>query len=155
MLSRRRPISMKLFLPLTITAASWLAGCANIVHVPPGTSIEIALAKRPEVLATPEVPRPASRTSTTRRVRNEYVPPVEPALPTNDRIEAVAEAFTRGKDAFAAGKTDEAVAAFEQAVELDPKFAEAWMNLAVAYEKAGKAGKAKEAYRLSKSVSKE
>src|SRR6186713_2792437 len=60
------------------------AGCANVVHVTPGTSLEVALARKPEMLRMPlPPPGPLVANNPTPRTRHVYVPPVEPALPTN------------------------------------------------------------------------
>ncbi len=134
----------------TIIAAAAVAGCSQFAHVPPGASIEIALAPKPEVLRIPGAPPAVAEASRAPRVRELHLPPVEPALPTNDSVTAVAEAFTRGSEALEKGQTDAAISAFQQAVQADPKFSEAWQKLAMAYEKAGKPDKAKEAYRHSK-----
>ena len=48
--------------------------------------------------------------------------------------------------------TREAIKAFEEAVKADPKFTEAWQNLAVLYEKVGDEKKAVEAFRRSKKI---
>ncbi len=50
------------------------------------------------------------------------------------------------------GKDEEAIAAFEQAVQLDASFAEAWSNLAMLYEKNGQEKKAINAFRASKKI---
>jgi tetratricopeptide (TPR) repeat protein len=139
------------FFAITL-ASALLTGCAGLVHVPPGNSVEVVLAQKPEVLKTPEPPPQMAMVATSGTAPGAYIKPVEPELPTNDRVEAVAEAFTRGKDAFDAGENDAAISAFEQAVELEPTFAEAWKHLAIAYEKAGKADKAKQAFRHSKDL---
>jgi Tfp pilus assembly protein PilF len=70
----------------------------------------------------------------------------------NDRIEAGAEAYTRGMDLMENGKNAEAIAAFEQAVQTDPNYGEAWHSLGLAYEKAGNAQKAREAFRRSQGL---
>jgi hypothetical protein len=134
----------------TILVATALAGCAQLVHVPPGTSVEFALARKPEVLRMPEPPPSALAATGKPRVRELHLPPVEPSLPTNDSVTAVAEAFSRGNHALQQGHADEAITAFQQAVQNDPKFSEAWQKLAMAYEKAGKPDKAREAYKHSK-----
>lgn len=124
------------------------AGCANVVHVPPGTSVEIALAKKPELLRMPlPPPGPLVANNPAPRSRRIYISPVEPILPTNDRIEAVAEFFTEGGDLMENGKNDEAIAALEKAVESDPGYTEAWQRLGRAYEKTGNNKKAREAFR--------
>lgn len=141
----------------TVTlAALAFCGCNAIVHTPPHTSVEIALAKKPELVRLPPAlvasatggsVKPEPRLTTRRSV---YVPPVEPELPTNDRIEAVADTFTRGKEALLGGKNAEAIKAFEESTKLDPEFKEAWENLAVAYEADGQPEKAKAALEHAK-----
>ena len=128
-----------------------LAGCAHIVRTPPGTSVELALAKKPEVLRMPSAPLLAQNSSTP-RVRNLNLPPVEPTLPMNDSVGAVADAYSRGRDALEAGNNSEAINYLKQAVQSDPQFSDAWQQLAVAYEKDGQSAKAKEAYQHSKSA---
>ncbi|MEQ1862713.1 MAG: tetratricopeptide repeat protein [Chthoniobacteraceae bacterium] len=135
-------------------ATASLAGCTQLVHVPPGTSVELALARKPEVLRTPEAAKPSTphspRIAATRDLGDLDLPPVEPELPTSDSVTAVAEAYARGNEALQSGKNDEAISALQRAVTLDPKFGEAWHLLAMAFENAGKPDKAREAYRHSK-----
>jgi tetratricopeptide (TPR) repeat protein len=120
-----------------------LGGCSSVVHTPAHTSVEIALARKAVVTRMPETVHSEPRLTSYRAV---YVPAVEPALPTNDRIEAVAETFTRGKDALQAGKNDEAIQAFQEATKVDDRFGDAWEYLAHAYEKVGKTQEAKDAF---------
>ena len=141
---------MKVTLAFTISAIAY-AGCAQIVHVPPGTSVELALARKPEVLKMPEAPAVGQRSQPSRG-RRVYAPAVEPNLPTTDSVTAAAEAYTRGRIALTEGRTDDAVTALQQAVQVDPQFTQAWQTLAMAYEKAGNGDKAKEAFRRSKNL---
>lgn len=136
-------------------AAAALAGCANFVHVPPGTSVELALARKPEVIRVPGPPPGTVAASSGPRVRDLHLQEVEPALPTNDSVTAVAEAYTRGNIALEQGHAADAITAFQQAVQFDPSFSEAWQKLAMAFEKAGKPDKAKEAYRHSKELARQ
>ena len=62
-----------------------------------------------------------------------------------DRKAAV-EQVTFGIDAAKAGFWREAIYRWERAVELDPTYAAAFNNLAIAYEQAGQFEKAKQAY---------
>ena len=130
-------------------AAALGSGC---VHTPPGTSVEIALAKKAQLIRLSTAPQCVA----VARTGSVHVPPVEPELPImEDRIEAEAEAFTRGKFAMADGKDDEAIAAFEETVRIDPTHQEAWQNLAVLYEKTGSGKKAVAAFRRSKDVARQ
>lgn len=132
-------------LPIIATAAAGLllAGC---VHTPPGTSVKVALAKKAELIRMPEPPASAvaSATATARAV--------EPELPSNNKVEQVADAFTRGQFCMKAGKEVEAIEAFEETVQLDPQFSDAWQCLAILYEKSGQEEKALEAFRRSKKL---
>ena len=67
-------------------------------------------------------------------------------------MERVAEAFSRGQFCMQAGKDAEAIAAFEEAVKIDPSFNEAWQHLAILYEKTGQEKKALEAFRHARKV---
>jgi tetratricopeptide (TPR) repeat protein len=133
---------------LSLAVLPFFAGCANLVHVTPGTSVELALAKKPELLRMP-LPPPGSlmANNPAPRSRRIYIAPVEPTLPTNDRIEAVAELFTDGGDLMENGKNQEAISALEKAVQSDPGYTQAWERLGRAYEKTGNQKKAREAFR--------
>ena len=136
---------------LASAAVGMTCGC---VHTPPGTSVEIALAKKAQLIRLPTAAAPASVALA--RMDGVNVPPVEPELPImEDRIEAEAEAFTRGKFAMADGKDEEAIAAFEETVRIDPTHQEAWQNLALLYEKSGSGKKAVAAFRRSKDVARQ
>jgi Tfp pilus assembly protein PilF len=77
---------------------------------------------------------------------------VEPDLPTSDAIERVADAYSRGQFCMKTGNDEDAIQAFLEAVKLDPKFADAWHNLAALYERTGQDEKALDAFRKSKSL---
>ena len=125
-------------------------GC---VHTPPGTSVEIALAKKAQLIRLPAPPPELVVATRAPAVR---VPAVEPELPVmEDRVEAEAEAFTRGKFAMADGHDEEAIAAFEETVKIDPTHQEAWQHLAALYEKTGSEKKAVAAFRRSKDVARQ
>ena len=125
---------------------------AACVHTPPGTSVEFALAKKAQLIRLPEPPKAMGPTYVT---KGGFVAPVEPELPVlSDRVEAVGEAYTRGKFAMQDGKDKEAIAAFEETVKLDPTHAEAWQSLAVLYEKNGQEKKALAAFRTAKKIGK-
>ena len=141
---------MKPFLKASlISAAAVLAsGC---VHTAPGTSVEIALAKKAQLIRTPEAERIAKSGGW-----GTPQPIMEPELPMmDDRVEAGGEAFTRGKFAMEDGKDEEAIAAFEETVHIDPTHQEAWQYLAVLYEKTGSSKKAVAAFRRSKDLARQ
>ena len=127
-----------LIFPFVIVA---LAAC---VHTPPGTSVKVALAKKAELIRLPGPP-PGSVAANGRSAV------LEPELP-NSTTDRVAEAFSRGQFCMQAGKDAEAIAAFEQAVKIDPSFTEAWQHLAILYEKMGQEKKALEAFRKARKV---
>ena len=134
---------MKLHLLLSLAIPA-LAAC---VHTPPGTSVRVALAQKAELIRMPGPPpgtvaAPAGRSAVI----------VEPELPGNSTMERVAEAFSRGQFCMQAGKDAEAIAAFEEAVKIDPSFNEAWQHLAILYEKTGQEKKALEAFRHARKV---
>ena len=114
------------------------------VHTPPGTSVQVALAKKAELIRLPGPP-PGSVAADGRSAV------IEPELP-NSTTDRVAEAFSRGQFCMQAGKDAEAIAAFEQAVKIDPSFTEAWQHLAILYEKTGQEKKALDAFRKARKV---
>jgi len=74
-----------------------------------------------------------------------------PPLPDQE-TEKVADAFTLGNLCLQQGRYADAIAAYESAVKEDPSFAEAWNNLAIAYQDAGQDDKAMAAFRKYKMV---
>ena len=116
----------------------------QVTHVQPGQSVNLALAKTPDVLRIPAAPPPSGAFG--------HAPAAEPELPKNDTVERVAEAYTRGGFCMSAGKDQEAIEAYEEAVKIDPAFSEAWQNLAVLYEKTGDSKKALDAFRRAKKL---
>ena len=115
------------------------------VHTPPGTSVQVALAKKAELIRLPGPP-PGSVAANGRSAV------IEPELPGSSMTDRVAEAFSRGQFCMQAGKDAEAIAAFEQAVKIDPGFTEAWQHLAILYEKTGQEKKALDAFRKARKV---
>ncbi len=146
---------MKLHLLLLVPALG-CAGCANgvkLVRTPPGTSVEVALAKRAEVVRLPgPPPAPVSGPDLPAIAARTQVPAVEPELPAYDNTERVADAYTRGQLCLKTGAEAEAIAAFQEAVKLDPTFSEAWYSLAALYERQGDAEKSIEAFRNAKKI---
>jgi Flp pilus assembly protein TadD len=131
-------------IPIFALAGFIAAAC---VHTPPGTSVEIALAKKPQILHLPATPAPVVAKNTQGSSTGQNLPEA--------RTEKVADAFSRGDFCMKAGKDQEAIAAFSEAVKLEPKFTEAWSNLAILYEKEGQEGLALDAFRKSKKIAKE
>ena len=98
-----------LLFSLAVLATS-LAAC---VHTPPGTSVNVALAKSAELVRAVEPPMPPPGT----------VPMIEPELPQNGTHGACGGGvFARGSFACRRGRTTEAIAAFEEAVRIDSGF---------------------------------
>ncbi|HYR57794.1 MAG TPA: tetratricopeptide repeat protein [Chthoniobacteraceae bacterium] len=140
---------------LTIIAAASLAfgGCAgtHVTHTAPGTPVELALAKKAELVKTPApAPAPAAHTASAN------VPAVEPPMPEKDALrEKVADAYSRGVFCLQAEKDADAIQAFEEAVKLDPTFSDAWENLAMLYEKTGDTKKALDAFKKAKKLARQ
>ena len=133
-----------------LLAASFAAG--GCVHTPPGTAVEVALAKKAELVRMPAPPTVAATPQVgtgTPAARN---PAVEPDLPKQDKTLLVADAFSRGQFCMKAGKDEEAIDAFREVVKIDPSFAEGWTNLAMLYEQTGQGDKAIEAFRKAKRI---
>jgi Tfp pilus assembly protein PilF len=116
----------------------------EVTHVAPGDSLGVALAKKPQLVRLPGLP-PGSTPATVSSMPN-------PGLAKSDNTARVAEAFSRGEFCMNAGKDDEAISAFLEAVKIQPNFTEAWQRLAALYEKKGDNKKAIEAFRRSKKI---
>ena len=126
--------------PLCLSAVALLSGCAYIKHVPPGQSLSEALAKKAALVALPTpTPQPGAATAAA-------LPPPEV------ETEKVADAFTLGNLCLEQGHYKDAIAAYQSALKDDPDFAEAWNNLAIAYQDSGQEEKAMEAFRKYKTV---
>jgi tetratricopeptide (TPR) repeat protein len=132
-----------------LAAAGCVAGFASCVHTPPGTSVEVALAKKAELVRFANVQPPPSGPGSRSHI---YVPPVEPLLPENDTIERVSEATSRADFLMQTGNEPEAIAAYEEAVQIDPNLAGVWQTLAGLYEKNGQTQKAIEAAKRAKKL---
>jgi tetratricopeptide (TPR) repeat protein len=130
---------------LFLALAGFVAGAC--VHTPPGTSVEVALAKKPQILRTPATPAPLVAKNVQASHDGQNLPEA--------KTEKVADAFSRGDFCMKAGKDEEAIAAFREAVKLNPKFVEAWSDLAILYEKQGQENLAMDAFRKSKSIARE
>ena len=136
-------------------AASLLAGCAmrtSITHTPPGTSVELALAKKPELVKLPTPPA-SSATALAGHSGAGQLPAVEPPMPERGILtEQVAEAYSRGVFCLEAQREEEALASFEEVVKLDPTFTDAWEKMAAIYEKRGESKKAMDAIKKAKKL---
>jgi Flp pilus assembly protein TadD len=143
-------------------ATAIFSGCAHVanpfsgvVHTPPGTAVDVALARKPELVRMPLSPAAAAARATDVAAPSvSKVPSVEPDLPKDDSVGRVADAYSRGNFCMQAGNDADAITAFEETVKLDPTFTEAWQNLAALYEKRGEEKKAVEAYRRAKKLAK-
>lgn len=124
-----------------------LSALTACVHTPPGTAVKVALAQKPELV---RLPGPPPGTPDPLAVGN--LPVIEPELPGTSTVERVGEAFSRGQFCMEAGKDAEAIAAFEEAVKIDPTFTEAWQHLAILYAKLGQEKKSLEAFRHAKKL---
>jgi tetratricopeptide (TPR) repeat protein len=135
---RRRPFSRLGLLALSSAA---LTAC---VHTPPGTNVDVELARRaelahPSATPSPVIPAPAAASASS-----------TPRSAEPDKTELVADAFSRGEFCAKAGKDEEAIAAFKEAVRIDPTFVDAWNYLAALYEKAGNEKEALNAFKHAK-----
>jgi tetratricopeptide (TPR) repeat protein len=128
---------------IALIAGSLVTGCAYVKHVPPGQSLSAAMAKRPQLVALPAPPPQAVAV-------NAPAGGTQPVLPA--QTEKVADAFTLGNLCMQQGHYPEAIAAYETALKADPTFAEAWNNLAIAYQNLGQDDKAMAAFRKYKMV---
>jgi Tfp pilus assembly protein PilF len=102
------------------------------------------MAKKPELVALPSPP-PQQRLAAVEPSE----PPPQLPLP---ETETVADAFTLGNLCMQQGRYPEAITAYETALKADPSFAEAWNNLAIAYQNTGQDDKAMAAFRRYKMV---
>lgn len=127
-----------------LLAASLFAGCAYVKHVPPGQSLSTAMARKPDLVALP-APPPQAIPATASSL------PAAPIGPP-PQTEKVADDFTLGNLCLQQGRYPEAIAAYEAALKADPTFAEAWNNLAIAYQDLGQDDKAMAAFRKYKMV---
>ena len=126
-----------------VALALGACGHVELTHVPPGESLAVAMAKKPQLVRLPAPPPGA--------VTQQGSSP-NTGMREGDKISHVAEAYSRGEFCMNAGKDDEALAAFQEVVRLDPTFTEAWQRLAALYEKKGDNKKAIEAFRRAKKI---
>ncbi len=123
-----------------------LGACSHvkITHVPPGESLGVALARKADLVRMPAPPPGA--------VAQQSATSPNAGMKEGDRISHVADAYSRGEFCMNAGKDDEAIAAFQEVVKIDPTFTDAWARLAALYEKKGDNKKAIDAFRRSKKI---
>ena len=129
------------FLGPALLMGGLLDGCAYVKHVPPGQSLSAAMARKAEAVALP-APSPQPLAAADAPLPGADVPPVQ--------TEKVADDFTLGNLCLQQGRYAEAATAFEAAVKADPTFADAWNNLALAYQNLGQDDKAMAAFRKYK-----
>jgi Tetratricopeptide repeat len=123
-------------------------GLVACTHTPPGTSVQVALAKKAELVRLPGPP-PGDLAGA---MPVGGLPIIEPELPGTSAVERVGEAFSRGQFCMEAGKDAEAITAFQETVKIDPGFTEAWQHLAILYAKVGQEKKSLDAYHRAKKV---
>lgn len=152
-LRKMKPLRLSLFCSV---AAVLGTGCAYVHRVPPGQSIAFAMAKKPELVSLPPEaqPTPAPAAAAPRQAAAN-LPPEELALPTlsPSDTEKAADSFALGNFCLAQGRNEEAIAAYEATVKLNPNFPDAWSKLAIAYQNAGEDKKAAEAFKKYRTVS--
>jgi hypothetical protein len=137
-----------------LVAGALLAGCAWVRHVPPGQSLSTVMARKPELVALP-APPPQPVATTGSAAATTTARPVRLAGPAQGPVaqtESVADAFTLGNLCMQQGRYPAAITAYEAALKADPTFAEAWNNLAIAYQDIGQDDKALAAFRKYKAV---
>jgi tetratricopeptide (TPR) repeat protein len=139
-----------------VLVATVLAGCSSlpkITHVPPGSSAQIALAKRAiPVDPLPDISTRSGAIGSNGTVRG--IPLVEPDLPLQGgSSERVIDFFNAGNASLDQGKNNEAIAAFQKVIKLNPGFEEAWIKLALCYQNSGQEEKAVETLKQYKSMS--
>jgi len=130
----------------------FMPGCAYIKHVPPGQSLSEALAKKAQLVAMPAPPPQAQPVLPMALAETDtlQVPPT-PMTPVPE-TEEVADDFTLGNLCLQQGRYNDAIAAYQKAVQRDPSFADAWNKLALAYQDAGQDDKAMDAFKKYKTV---
>jgi tetratricopeptide (TPR) repeat protein len=123
-------------------AGALFTGCAYVKHVPPGQSLSAAMARKPELVALPTPTRPPVAV-------NVPAPGAVDPLPPSESVE---DSLALGNLCMHQGRYPEAITAYETALKADPSLAEAWNNLAIAYQNIGQDDKAMAAFRKYKMV---
>lgn len=138
------------FRPLlgAIALASASSGC---LHTPPGTPVATLRAKRAELVSMPPnlvTGAPVEQSAVEPKLPSDAPMP----NPTQDTSVRVADAFSRGTFCMETGKPEEAIAAFQETVQLDPNHGPAWSRLASLYEQKGEKDRAVAAFKRAKSL---
>jgi tetratricopeptide (TPR) repeat protein len=121
-------------------------------HVPPGQSLSAAMAKRPQLVALPAPPEQTEVAVNTVNTAPQPTVLTGAYRMPDPQTEKVADAFTLGNLCLQQGRYSDAINAYEAALKDDPSFAEAWNNLAIAYQNSGQDDKAMAAFRKYKMV---
>lgn len=137
---------MNRFLPSLTFLVGVITIATACVHTTPGISVELAIAKKAALVALPATPTP-------KPIAAQHGDPSVPKIENREEDHS-SEAFQRGEFCMNAGKNEEAVTAFREAVKLSPRNQQAWYNLAIVYERTGQSAEALDAFRKSKEVSK-
>lgn len=137
----RRPLFALFAAALALSA---LPGCSHVAftHAPPGTSIDVALAKKATAAPTP-APKPA------------YASHAAQPEGHQGTVETIADYFTLGNLMMQQEKYAEAIKAYESAVKLDPEFSDAWNHLAICYQNTGQNQKAIDAFKKYKVITRQ
>ena len=149
------------FLILTATTVLF-PGCSNLefTHVKPGQSARLEVLVRQAPVGRPlpaqVAEAPTSQKRNQARSRSNAVAEVIPPLPSDpfaqQSAEKVAEIYARANVAMSAGKTSDAIVAFEEVTQVDPTFSDAWSKLAALYRTAGMGQKANDAAQKAKNL---
>lgn len=122
---------------LAALAALALSGCgAQFIHVKPGESAYLSMAVKPSVLGVTE-PLSAVGAGPASRLAGWHAPELHPPLPSRSGDDGQADIFGTGDFAMQTGQDREAITAFEDLVRRQPQTGDAWIKLAILYERVG------------------
>lgn len=136
----------KLTIAAGIASLAAFAGCSQhttFTHAPPGTPVDIALAKKAQAVPTP-TPKPVVYSGAG------FTPDGQEA-----HTESIADYYTLGNLMMEQEKYTEAIKAYENAVKLDPTFSDAWNHLAICYQNTGQTQKALDAFKKYKTITRQ
>ena len=134
----RHPLLFTAVISLGLVLAAGGCGHVTYTHAPPGTSVNVALAKKAQPVPTPTP---------------QHITAAELPSSHDAQTENIADYYTLGNLMMGQQKYPEAIKAFENAVKLDPTFSDAWNHLAICYQNSGQAKKAAAAFKKYKSIS--